>query len=299
MASAKNNTYGIEIRKNLITIVQYSPSENTVGSIVIKPLDKEDDDGLDTYLGNEFKKITKEIELRKRKIVLSLPAQAAIIRKISIDSDEPETDNAIRWELSQSIPGHAENFTIDYEPMNQAASDGIKEYIAVAYKTSYIRRTVSVLKASKLSPAIADIDLFALINVFTVNYPELSEMPALLILGAEDATSVILSQNGTVIDYEIFPSEAGSLSPEEYASRLNRSAAGLCGRLTSATCGTFYAGSLFMHAEFVDAASKIFQKSEILNPFKKIACKAADEKGMAQFAPQLAVAVGLALRGLD
>jgi len=38
MASQKDSISGIEIRNGLITIAQYFPQENSVGSIIIKPM---------------------------------------------------------------------------------------------------------------------------------------------------------------------------------------------------------------------------------------------------------------------
>jgi Tfp pilus assembly PilM family ATPase len=53
-----------------------------------------------------------------------------------------------------------------------------------------------------------------------------------------------------------------------------------------------------MHPEFTEAVSKKLPGALQLDPFKKIICHAArEENSMGQFAPQLAVAVGLAIRG--
>ncbi|HAJ79474.1 MAG TPA: hypothetical protein DCO75_06845 [Fibrobacteres bacterium] len=295
MTSHKDSICGIEIRKNLITMAQYSPDENAVGSIVIKPITETSGEDPEAQLRGEFKKLISEIELKRRRIVLSLPSELAVVKKISLDSEESSPEDVISWEISQNIIGSIEDYSVDFEPIGQ---DGdVRQYLAVAYRKSSIRKLVSLFRANKLNPWIVDLDIFALINVFEANYAEIIASPVLLVLAGEEKTLVIITQAGMLVDFDVF-AYPESVSPDDYSSRLDEYRHNLCGKFVPDVPGPYCAGPLFMHPEFTEAVSKKLPGALQLDPFKKIICHAANgENSMSQFAPQLAVAVGLAIRG--
>jgi Tfp pilus assembly PilM family ATPase len=298
MTSHKDSICGIEIGKNLITVAQYSPVENAIGSIVVKPFEETGAQGDDTVLKSELKSLIADVELKKQKIVLSLPAEYAVIKKLSIDRNEKDVAEAIHWELSQHIIGTIEDYSFDYEAIKLEGNSEGSEYLAVAYRTSSIQKLVSLLKANKLSPLIVDLDCFALINVFEANYPENLFSPSVIILGTDTKSKIILTQSGTLIDYEVVDHDQGVASGDDYATLLREYVSHLCARLAQGTPEIFCSGSLFLQNDFVDSLSRKFGKAQLLNPFKKVECHAVREKkDVTEFAAQLAVAVGLALRG--
>jgi Tfp pilus assembly PilM family ATPase len=298
MTSHKDSICGIEIGKNLITVAQYSPAENAIGSIVVKPFDETGAGGDDTVLKSELKSLIADVELKKQKIVLSLPAEFAVIKKLFLDRNERDVAEAIHWELSQHIIGTLEDYSFDYEAIKNADHSESSEYLAVAYRTSSIQKLVSLLKANKLSPFIVDLDCFALINVFEANYPENLTLPSVIILGTDTKSKIILTQNGTLVDYEVVDHDQGIVSGDDYATLVEEYIAHLCSRFAQGTSEMYCSGSLFLQNDFIDSLSRKFGKAQLLNPFKKVECHAVREKkDVTEFAAQLAVAVGLALRG--
>jgi Tfp pilus assembly PilM family ATPase len=296
MTSHKDSICGIEIGKNLITVAQYSPIENAIGSIVVKPFDAPEGDG-DTVLKGELRSLVSDVELKKQKIVLSLPAEFAVIKRLSLDGDEHDVGEAILWELSQHIVGALEDYSFDFEPV-EGPPHGGKDYIAVAYRASSIQRLVSLLKANKLSPHIVDLDCFALINVFEANYPELLSSPVVLILGTDRKSKIVITSGGSLLDYEIVDHENGLASYDDYAALLGEYLSRLCGRFTAGVPELYCSGSLFLQNECIASLSRKCGKAELLNPFRKVECLAVREKkDVTEFSAQLAVAVGLALRG--
>jgi Tfp pilus assembly PilM family ATPase len=298
MTSHKDSICGIEIGKNLITVAQYSPAENAIGSIVVKPFDEPAPGDDDTVLRNELKALVTDVELKKQKIVLSLPSEFAIIKKLSIDNSEQDVAQAILWELSQHIIGSIEEYSFDFEPLKLGAPGGGQQYLAVAYRTSSIRRFTSLLKANKLSPFIVDLDCFALVNAFEANYPEALSSPSIIIQGTEKKSKIILTGNGTLIDYDVVPHEPGLVSYDDYAALLGEYLIRLCAHLSGQIPEIYCTGALFLQNECIDSLARKFGKAELLNPFKEVECLALREKNnVTEFAAQLAVAVGLALRG--
>jgi Tfp pilus assembly PilM family ATPase len=298
MTSHKDSICGIEIGKNLITVAQYSPVENAIGSIVVKPFDEAVADNDDTVLNNELKDLIADVELKKQKIVLSLPSEFAVIKKLSIDSNEHDVTEAILWEFSQHIIGTIEEYSFDFEPLQGGDRAGIREYIAVAYRTSSIQKLTMLLKANKLNPFIVDLDCFALVNAFEANYGELLSLPSIIILGTEKKSKIVLTRKGSLVDFEVVTYEDGCASHDDYATLIGEYLAPLCARLNGEIPEIYCSGSLFLQTECIDSLARKFGKAELLNPFRKVECLALREKHeVTKFSAQLAVAVGLALRG--
>ncbi len=298
MTSHKDSICGIEIGTNLITVAQYSPAENAIGSIVVKPFDGPDAGDDDSVLRSELKALVADVELKKQKIVLSLPSEFAVIKKLSIDNNEQNAAEALLWELSQHIIGSIEEYSFDFEPLTGGGPGGGKEYLAVAYRASSIRRLTALLKANKLSPFIVDLDCFALINAFEANYPESLSSPSLIVQGTEKKSKIILTGNGSLLDFDVVTHEPGLVSYDDYAALLGEYLVRLCARLSGRIPEIYCSGALFLQNECIDSLARKFGKAELLNPFKEVECLALREKNnVTEFAAQLAVAVGLALRG--
>ncbi len=297
MASRKDGIYGLEIGKG-ITLAQYLPEDNAVGSIVIKPISDAPAQQYDATLRSELKDLIADLELKRQWVAVSLPSEFAIVKKVSLDGDEDDPGEAILWELSQHVIGSIEEYSVDFDPIGKPSPDAVQQYLVVAYRTASVRKLVSLLKANKLSPCIVDLDMFAIINVFEANYPERLSQPALLVLATEDKTTIILTHNGTLVDFDVFFIDQGPIAPDVYADLLQDYSFRLCSASSMAVPELFCAGPLFSHPEYRDSVARKHKSAGVLDPFKKIQCRAAKgDNDMSVFAPQLAVAVGLALRG--
>jgi len=300
MASRKDNSCGIEVQKGLITVAQYCAQDNAVGSIVINPFDDGQGQTGETVLREELKRILSAIDFKRQCIAVSLPAQCAVIKILTLDSDEQDPADAVIWELSQHIIGSIDEYSIDFEPLRQQASASVQRYLAVAYRTAQIQKVVGLLKTNKVSPNIIDLDIFAAINVFEANYGEYLSSPALLVLGAEEKSDVILTQGGTLLDYDACRYGQTGIGPDDYGTVLSDYCGRLCGARGIIAPPLYCAGPLFGHPEYMESLARKFPSARLLDPFRKIICRAASGgNDMSTLAPQLAVAVGLALRGLD
>ncbi len=298
MASHKDSICGIEIGKSLITIAQYFPEEQAIGSVVVKPFDGTAADDGGGILGNELKNCFENIECTSRKVVVSLPSEFAVVKVLSLDADEKNVREAVHWELSQHIIGAIEDYAFDYESMSHDGRAAVRQYIAVAYRRSAIERFISLFKAQKLNLWIVDLDMFAVINSFEANYRERKSVPSLIILGTEEKSKIILTREGTLIDYEVLVYDGGPMTPEDYAMRVGEYCSHLCAPYMREMPDIYCSGALFSQTEFVDSLARQLGRVEILNPFQTIQCLATKgENDVTEFAAQLAVAVGLALRG--
>lgn len=297
MATRKNGITGIHIEKNFISLAQYLPDDRAVASIVIKPLD-DIDHGNSEALAAELKKLVAEIKFSGQDVVFSLPSENAIIKRTRIDPDEDQIDEALVFELGQQIIGSLDEYVFDFERIVSRSNRDNQEYLLVAFRNNVIKQSTDLLKECKLNPLILDLDVFALVNAFEANYPENLAVPALICYGEEDLSKLVLTHNGTFLDYEPFPSS--SLSAEQFANRVRELTATMLSvnpGLSSQTLKVYLAGALFSQIEFTTQVVRELPNSQILNPFKNISCRAEmAREDLEKYAPQMVVAVGLVVR---
>jgi len=139
---------------------------------------------------------------KAKNVVASLSGNSVIVKKITLPTmTEAELSDSIYWEAEQYIPFEIQDVNLDYEILDSGVgpqSEGRMEVLLVAAKKDKIANYTSVITQAGKSPAIVDVDVFALQNAFEANY------------GFESGTVVaILNAGASVININIL---AGSQS---------------------------------------------------------------------------------------
>jgi Tfp pilus assembly PilM family ATPase len=300
MASRGDSVNGIEIKKEHIGIAQYSPSENTVvnASLVIAPLDEAEsaDTGL-SALKPGIRKLIAKIQAEGQDAVVSMPSDCAVVKKVMLDRNESNVRDAVEWELSQQVIGSMDDYVFDFQPLPDDGAE-VKWCLAAAYKSALVQKIVGLLKASKVTPVAVDLDMFALINVFEANYPDLVASPALIIHGRDDSTNIIVTQRGTFVDCEFAVHRSGLSSPDSYADMLRETIAQSFPQAASPPL--FCTGSAFSQQDFAEGVFSRLGNARMLNPFETIQSRIGiPEADLQKCLPYLSVAVGLAIRGAE
>ena len=142
--------------------------------------------------------------------------------------------------------------------------------------------------------------MFALINVFEANYPDLVPSPALIIHGRDEATSIIATKGGTWVDCEILAHQSGLSSPESYADLLRETITQSFPQAAAAAGPVVCTGSAFSQQDFVEGVFSRLGNARILNPFAVVKSSLGlPEADLQKCLPYLSVAVGLAIRGAE
>ena len=303
MASPRNTIGGLDINRTDICYTRCLPDSRLIANVCIQPLEIDADD----YWGavnSAFDDFLKEFKIPGENIVSSLPGEYAIIKKIVLESDENNIDDTIEWELSQQIIGSLDDYVYDYQRLTDISEKAVQNFLVVGYRNSAIDRITKLLKSKKLNPIIIDLDIFALINVYEINYDDKISMPALIIFSDTVRTKLILTVNGSFIDIEVFDHTEDIQTLEDFMSILDENIKKLLeyntgfGDITSIS--NYLTGSYFSKPEMVEAVLGKVKNCEVLFPFRKITCSAGmDDEKLREFSPQLAVSVGLALRDID
>jgi Tfp pilus assembly PilM family ATPase len=301
MKTTRKYLSGLDIQSDYMSIAQYSPQQNAVLSVAIQPFSVNKGGDCWECAEQELKKLKNRFKFYSPEVACSLPSEQAIIKHIQLDSEEARVDELIEWELAQQIIGSIDEYSIDFQECSSEEGN-LKNYLTVAFRNVLVERFMTLLKGMKLHPQVIDLDAFAIINTFEANYRERIYTPAVIVHGESEKTKIILTRNGDFVDMDCFSYAYENLNAESYSmqlqSEINRLLA-LNQRIdVQPRVSLYFTGSLFSQVEFRDAIFEKMGNGELLYPFRKVDCRIAiDSDQLMTYAPQLAVAVGLALRG--
>ena len=303
MAPRHKSVCGIEFGREVLTLVTCLPSERAIAGIAISnPLDTRHEAWWGS-IGKELPSMVTKMKTGTLPAGCSLPADHAIVKRVVSDSADEETVNALRWELSQQLIAPIDDYRFDFQHLGTELEGNVRTYLATGFHEDGIRRIGTLLKNSHLRPHTLSLDIFALINVFECNYPELTLHPAMLVLGGEVCTKIILTQGGNFVDVEIVYHEGQEFDSHSYTELVSRGAQTLsslhAARLEGQTPHLFVAGPMFFQEEFRAHCLQSLPGSDTLSPFRALTCRALGEEDQIRYAPQLAVAIGLALQTGD
>jgi type IV pilus assembly protein PilM len=142
--------------------------------------------------------LCRNYKIKNKNIAISISGHPVIIKKISVPlMTEDELEQTIPFEAEQYIPFSLEEVNLDFQILGPS-EDKSKQMnvMLVAAKKALLADYVAVLQNAGLKAAIVDIDVFALSNMFNVNYtPEENANIALIDIGAS-VTNINIIKNG-------------------------------------------------------------------------------------------------------
>ncbi len=114
---------------------------------------------------------------------------------LPIQSEEDMAES-IRWEAEQYIPFDIADVNLDYQVLGESTSSGSLDVLLVAVKKEKITDHTSVISMAGKNPIVVDVDAFALQNAYQFNYEPMTRATvALLDIGAATMTITIVSGN--------------------------------------------------------------------------------------------------------
>jgi type IV pilus assembly protein PilM len=148
-------------------------------------------------VSSAIKTLYKNLKIKNKNVVTSISGYSVIVKKISIQKrGEAELDASIQDEAEQYIPFDINDVNLDYEILSPPGEEeagkkeqgdkGLMDVMLVAAKKDIVEDYVSLLHLTGLSPAILDVDAFALQNSFELSAENISGCYALVNVGAEE-----------------------------------------------------------------------------------------------------------------
>jgi type IV pilus assembly protein PilM len=137
-------------------------------------------------VSSAISKLFTENEIKSRAVATSVSGHSVIVKKIPLPMmSDQELAETIQKEAAQAIPFDIADVSIDYQILSEDPSSPTMDVLLVAVKKDKILNYTNVLSMAGKSPAIVDIDAFALQNCYEYNYePAPNSTVALLNLGA-------------------------------------------------------------------------------------------------------------------
>jgi Tfp pilus assembly PilM family ATPase len=299
----RTSVIGLAVNSDAVCLVQFVPERRQVANIGIEPVEGHGEE-LWQSISASLKGLVLTAKLRGESIVACLPGEHAVIRKLCVDRSESDVEGALGWEFSQHVIGSRNEYVFDFEKLSQSPAAEVNQYLVVGYRGEAVQRLVDLLRSSKLSPLIVDLDLFALVNVYQANYDESATTPTVLVLADDTASKCVLTAGGTFVDYEAVSHEADVQDPKKYAALVEDAIGRLLAcapiPIVRASIPVFLSGTLFARSKYGEQVKKAIRNAALLYPFRRVKCgKGIPGEALRKYSPQLAVAVGLALRGAE
>jgi type IV pilus assembly protein PilM len=138
--------------------------------------------------------------LKPKRLVASVGGRDVMVKKIQMDRmKETDAREVIRWEAEQYVPFDMENVQLDFQILDPL-DDGLQmNVLLVAAKRDVVDQKVGLLRDAGLSPAVIDVDSFALHNAFEYNYPDAMTGVVVLVNAGHEISTVNVLQDGSLV----------------------------------------------------------------------------------------------------
>lgn len=122
-------------------------------------------------VASAIRSLVESNEIKATKVVFGIPGPATFTKRITTSASKlSDLQSNIAFEASNYIPHKIDAVHLDFQVVRSTGSS--MEVLLVAVKNEIIGSYLETLEQAGLEPAIADIDYFALENMFELNYPE-------------------------------------------------------------------------------------------------------------------------------
>ncbi len=334
-------TAGLDIGSGFVklVVIDHSKAEPEITKVATSPLVPDaivDGEIMDPVLVAEtVRSVAKSVGIKRERVVASIGGHDVIIKKIEMDrANDADTRALIRWEAEQHVPFDMEGVQLDFQILDPDGTSPQMDVLLVAAKREVVEHKLSLLSDAGLTPAILDVDAFALHNAFERNYPDaLTGLVALVNVGHETTNVNLLNDGVPVIVRDIpFGSRrlretlqrergltadeaeaavlgtAGGYDLREFvAERVDELAIAI---ERAAAFATAHSGMLDIGRVFVSGGgarmpgliealgSRLGVRTEAANPLQRIAVRpdVMQSVNIDELSPMLMLSVGLALR---
>lgn len=166
-----------------------------------------------------IRRLIRENGVKATKVISAVPGRAVIMKKVQMPRQEDaELEANVEFEANNVIPENLENVNLDYQVLNFVDGGNKMEVLLVAVKKEIVNSYSDVVQEAGLTPAVMDVDYFALENMYEANYATEPGRGVIgLIHSGARYTSITLLQNGLSIFTGDLP-----MGGEEFTDGLRR-----------------------------------------------------------------------------
>ena len=164
-------------------------------------------------------RLSDQGKVKNNNFATSLSGHSVIIKKIQVPAMSlEELADSIQWEAEQYIPFDINDVRLDYVVLSEEGmGDGQMDVLLVAVKRDKVNDYMSVISQAGRTPALVDVDAFAVQNCYEINYDvDPLKVVALVNMGATVTNINVLARGQTVFWRDI------SFGGNQFTERLQR-----------------------------------------------------------------------------
>lgn len=172
----------------------FLPPESIVNKVITKP------ETVSEYIAN----LIRDLGIKSKNVAISVSGHSVIIKKVTLPAmSNDELAESIPWELEQYLPQSIEDVNYDYQILPGETPEGNMDVLIVAAKKDITNEYVNIVSDVGLRPVIVDVDVFALENMYEINYDASEGLIALVNVGASVTNINILKDGVSVFTRDI------------------------------------------------------------------------------------------------
>jgi type IV pilus assembly protein PilM len=228
MFAAKRQLVGLDIGSRAIKLVQIKELKGRyiLQKFGIKPLEPEvivDGTVMDAgRVIDTIKELLQEQGVKVKQVALSVSGHAVIVKKINLPQiPDDQMEAKVKEAAEQYIPFDINEVNLDYFILNPAETteDGQTQMavLLVAAKKDKVNELTEIARGAGLIPKVLDVDVFAIENMYGINYETKPEdLTALVNVGASVMNVNIVKGGVSVFTRDI------AVGGHRYAEALQR-----------------------------------------------------------------------------
>lgn len=175
-----------------------------------------------TAVTDAIKSILANLKLKVKGAATAVSGHSVIMKKINmpITTDEALAES-IQWEAEQYIPFNINDVNLDFQVLERSTAEGQMSVFLVAAKKELINNYITAIGEAGLHTAIIDIGVFALQNMFEINYPEYMNDTVVVVNVGASITNFNVVSKGIPIFARDLTQSGGNQITEEIQKGLN------------------------------------------------------------------------------
>jgi len=226
----KKNLVGLDIGSDVIKVVQLEEYKTgyelaSFGMLRFPPDKDYSNRGENAEeIAHHIHDLLHNTRIKPKMVATSISGYSVIVKQLSLPYPTKKDLMAnIQWEAEQHIPFGVQDVTLDVHVVGQNKDNPeYTDVILVAAKNDVIQSTLHTLSLARLTAGVIDLDLFAMENVYEVNYPYEEGSVALIDIGAHQLKINVLRDCISIFTREV--SQAGKLINQKIRSKFGVSA---------------------------------------------------------------------------
>ena len=199
-------TAGLDIGSGLIklVVIDHSKAQPEIVQVVTSPLVPDaivEGEIMDPVLvADTIRSLVQSVGLKGKRIVAAVGGHDVIVKRIQMDRmSQEDAREVIRWEAEQHVPFDMENVQLDFQILDPEGDSAQMSVLLVAAKKELIDNRLNLLADAGLTPALMDVEAFALQNAFERSHGGSMDGLVALVNVGHETTNLNLLQDGVPV----------------------------------------------------------------------------------------------------